>query len=295
MTLEGIILVLLSAILHASWNFLSKCTEADPVSFMTEALIYSAICYLPLFIVLQFFMKYDMVYVICVVSSGICCGFYFYALGKAYLHGHVSVAYPVARSFPLLVLVWSGLFLGEVPSMTGGIGVFCVIAGCFILPLKKFCLGEEGFVLKHYLNRSCFWALLSAVFTSIYSMIDKYSTVRPADGGLVVSIIQKVNYVYIQNTISLIVLLAIFAFTGFKIVQVRRKRVLWSGLVFLVSYALIMMAFVGNQTSYVVSLRQFSIVITAVLSMWFIEKDFSVPRLVGVVIIFGGVILIGIS
>jgi len=41
--------------------------------------------------------------------------------------------------------------------------------------------------------------------------------------------------------------------------------------------------------------RQLSIIITAVISMTYLERDFSWPRLAGVIVIFGGVVMIGFA
>ena len=65
-----------------------------------------------------------------------------------------------------------------------------------------------------------------------------------------------------------------------------------SGVLFLISYTLILIAFVDNNTAYVVSFRQLSIVLTAILSMIFIEKRFSKIRLAGVIAVFAGVIIV---
>jgi uncharacterized membrane protein len=67
------------------------------------------------------------------------------------------------------------------------------------------------------------------------------------------------------------------------------------GLVFLISYSLIIMALTSDPVSYMVSFRQISILITALISMFWIEREVSSPRLVGVATIFVGVVLIGLA
>ena len=109
MTSLGIVLVFFSALCHTCWNTLSKFRGVDPMSFLTKALFYSAIIYFPLFVFLQFYVSYTPIYVVCVIASGLFCGLYFFTLAKAYETGDISMAYPVARSFPILVLAWAGL------------------------------------------------------------------------------------------------------------------------------------------------------------------------------------------
>lgn len=296
MTTFGIVLVFFSALCHTCWNTLSKLHNADPMSFLTKALFYTTVIYFPLFFVLQFYVTYTFVYLVCVIASGICCGFYFFSLAKAYETGDISMAYPVARSFPILVLAWAGLFLDEVPSATGMIGISLIVGGCFLLPLKKFKFGEGGFSVRNYCHASTFWALLAALFTSFYSMADKYAAIENvASSSSLESIVMKVNYVYLQDFISLIIVFIILKLKKYQLKKVGRGRVVLAGVLFLISYTLILLAFVDNKAAYVVSFRQLSIVLTAVLSMIFIEKKFSKMRFVGVCVIFSGVVLVAFS
>jgi drug/metabolite transporter (DMT)-like permease len=296
MTTSGIILVFLSALCHTSWNILSKLSDADPMSFLTKALLYSAVIYFPLFILFQFYITYTPVYMICVSASGVFAGIYFFSLAKAYETGDISIAYPVARSFPILVLAWAGLLLDEIPSPTGVIGICLIISGCFLLPVKKFKFGKDGFSIKNYLNVSCLWAFSAAIFTSFYSLTDKYASIEnTVDPMSLSSIMTKINYVYLQNLISLLIIFLILNFKKYKFKEVKKVRVAFAGFIFLISYSLILVAFVENKTAYVVSFRQLSIVLTAILSMILIEKRFSKMRLTGVIVIFAGVVLIAFS
>jgi len=296
MTTLGIVLVLFSALCHTCWNTLSKLSNADPMTFLTKALLYSSVMYFPFFVWMQFYVDYTPVYTICVLISGGICGVYFFSLAKAYEHGDISIAYPVARSFPILVVAWGGLFLDEVPSITGVLGIILIIVGCFILPIKKFKFGKDGFFIKNYLNISCFWALIAALSTSFFSLIDKYAAIEnKVDPMSFNSILTKVNYVYLQNLISFIIIILILKVKNYQFKKVKKPRVAFAGFIFLISYALIMVAFVENKTAYVVSFRQLSIVLTAVLSMLLIEKRFSKMRLLGAVVIFIGVVIVAFS
>lgn len=294
MTLAGIILVLLSACCHATWNLLSK-HDGDPISFFTKTLGYSALIYLPLFVAMQFWVEYTPTYLLCVLASGSVIGVYFFALGKAYSYGHMSVAYPIARSFPILVVTWAGLFFGVTPSSLGVLGILLVVSGCFFLPMRRFTLGADGFTFANFANRSCLWAFFTALLTSIYSMIDKHAASASTDAVGAAVILGKVNYVYLQNATAGLVVFLITRVKGLPLGPVRKRRAIPAALIFLISYALIMLALSNNPVAYVVSFRQLSIVITAIISMTYLERDFSIPRLIGALIIFSGVIVIGFA
>ncbi len=290
---HAILLVLLSAGLHASWNFFSK-SSGDPVSFLLRALAFSALLYAPLVPWMLMRVRYPADVTACLLGSGLCCGLYFLALGRAYQHGQVSVAYPVARSVPILVIMFGGLLLGERPSPRGLAGVLLVFAGCFILPWQRFTRGPEGFCLSNYRTRSVTWALGAAACTAAYSLLDKLAAIGMRAGAQS-ALLDKVAYVYIQNLIAWIVAALLVRAAHYPVLPVARKRAIFCGLVFLVSYSLILLAMTTDPVAYVASFRQLSIVLGALASMRWIERTFAWPRLAGVGLIFAGVVLVGLA
>jgi drug/metabolite transporter (DMT)-like permease len=290
---RAIVLVVLSAFLHASWNIFSK-SSGDPISFLLRALAFSALLYAPLFVWMQFHVHYPPVVVGCLLGSGICAGVYFFCLGKAYHHGRVSVAYPVARSFPILVVMFGGFFLSEFPNAQGTTGVLLVVAGCFVLPWERFVRGPEGFCLANYHNRSVFWALGAAALTSAYSLLDKIAAASMA-AGAESTIVEKVNYVYLQNLIAWGAAVVCVRVARYRVLPVARRRAFLCGAIFLVSYTLVLLALATDPVAYVVSFRQLSIVLGTLVSMFWIERSFSWPRVVGVGMIFTGVVLVGLA
>jgi drug/metabolite transporter (DMT)-like permease len=206
----------------------------------------------------------------------------------------MSVAYPVARSFPILVVTFGGLLLGEVPSARGVAGVLLVVAGCFVLPWQRFVRGPDGFCLANYRNRSVGWALVTAAFTAAYSLLDKIAAVSMQQAASP-TLFDKVNYVYLQNLIAWIALALGVRASRHKLVPVPRARAVFCGLVFLVSYSLILLALATDPVAYVVSFRQLSIVLGALVSMCWLERAFTWPRLVGVGLVFAGAVLVGLA
>ncbi len=61
---------------------------------------------------------------------------------------------------------------------SGLAGILLIVCGCFVLPMARFTLCPDGFPPGNYLNRSCLWALLAALATSIFAVIDKYAAVH---------------------------------------------------------------------------------------------------------------------
>ncbi len=294
MSLSAILLVFLSALCHSAWNLLAK-SSGGPIAFMRQALRYSALCYAPLCVIFLFLVDYSFTYIACILSSGLAVGLFLYCLSKAYEHGQVSVAYPIARSFPILVVTWVLFLWGVTPTATGLAGILLIVGGCFILPIGRFSLGPDGFSPANYLNRSCFWALLAALATSVFSVIDKYAAVSMPTAPADLAILSRVNYVYLQNLVALIVMELCTLRQKQAYPRAHRSRALFAGLIFLVSYSLIILALTTDPVAYVVSFRQISILITALVSMFWLEREVSTPRVVGVGLIFVGVVLVGLA
>ena len=292
MTFSAILFTLLSAVCHASWNLLSKSRGVDPTAFLRRALWYSMLLYAPLFFAAQFWIVYTPIYLLLALFSGICTGLFFFFLARAYQSGDVSFAYPVSRAFPILVVTWAGLFLGELPGCMALIGIVLIVAGCFFLPISSL---RSDLTAGHFFNSCSGWALLSALVISIASVLDKYAAIRmPSDEGAN-GIITRVAYVYLQNTVSF----AVMVLATRKMIAggtpVRRSRAIAAGILFLISYSLIIFAFSRGKAGYIVSLRQLSIVLTTLLSMFFLEKKFSPFRLAGVLVITAGIMLVALE
>ena len=295
MTLQGIILVFFSALTHASWNVYSK-SFGNPLSFMYAALVWSAVIYVPLFAAALAFAPYTPVVWALVLCSGLLCSVYFLALAFAYQDGLVSVAYPVARAFPILVVTWAGILLGERPSPLGMLGILLVVTGCFFLPFREFRRSDDGTPFwRAYFTRSAFWAFVTALVTSVYSIVDKLAAVRITAASPGLAMLGKLNYVYLQNLISLAALAVLIRLLRLKVEPVPGRPAAIFGVIFLVSYGLIMLALATDSVAYVVSFRHLSIVIATVASMAFMEKFFSWPRFVGALQITLGVVLVGLS
>ena len=170
MTGLALALILGSAILHAGWNYLGK-TRTPTASFFTLANLAGFVLLSPLLL-----RHADKV---CawpeqmwwwLLATGFCQAVYCTALAGAYRSGDMSVAYPLARSSPILVVMATTLLLGRGDQLSlwcAGGAVF-IVAGCFLIPMHRF----TDLRLTNYLNTSCLFALLAAVGTAGYSIID---------------------------------------------------------------------------------------------------------------------------
>jgi len=135
----SILLILISAILHSSWNFYSKRGDW-PLEFFFWVFLWGSLLYLPFFIGLTSFpaMLFEAPLRLWSLSfaSGLIQTIYFICLIEAYRVGDLSVVYPISRSAPLYTLLWATLFIGEILSGQGVLGIGLVILGIFVISMR---------------------------------------------------------------------------------------------------------------------------------------------------------------
>ncbi len=301
MTPIAILLVILSAVMHAGWNLLSKRHDPSP-SFFLVACLSGALLLSPFVWLYGGVVVPDMTARIWafLLAAGFFLALYYVSLAGAYRAGDMSVAYPMARSAPIVVVTAVTLILGrgDQVSVLCLAGMVLVVAGCFLIPLKR--LGDLS--LRSYVKPICGLALLAAIGTAGYSIMD--------DEAL--RLLR--SRTTIGNTRTTLVYAGLEALAAsawlFLFVMLRRegriRRIQWprvkipvamlAGLAIFFSYALVLLAlsFVDN-VSYVVSFRQISIPLGAVSGILVLKEVPYGPKVSGVIVMFVGLILVAMG
>ena len=302
MTTTAAILLILSAFTHAGWNFISK-KEHPTQAFYLVANTIGVFFILPLLFLYLDLLPYVPLSVwIIAVLSGLFLAGYLEALAGAYRAGDISIAYPLARSLPVIFVFLLSIVLGSGQSLNIGFvaGILIIVAGCIILPWKTF----GDFNLGDYKNLCCFMALLAAAGIAAYTVADDIALrhlrelpgnpMNPVEGTLLYMVLEGISCSIWQ---SLFVLLS------------RRERRLMPDV--LKSYkgaaaltgigiylgwgmVLVSMNYVTN-VSYVAAFRQLSIPLGALFGMAFLKEPRYRPKLIGIAAIFVGLVLVGLK
>lgn len=302
MSTLAILLLILSACTHAGWNLLSKRT-APTVSFYLLANTAGALFLLPTLIYYPTLSHtFTSAIWILLFATGFCQAFYYTTLGQAYQRGDLSVAYPLARSLPALLVIFFMFLLGD-STQIGSLciwGILLLLVGCFVLPMRQF----RDFRIDNYLNLSSFFALLAAIGTAGYSLIDDQALRllrNNSDTHLATWQITLLYALFEAGTSS--IWLAIFALPFQKcrtqishLLNTQKKAIFMTGAGIYVTYGLVLisMAFVNN-VSYVVGFRQLSIPIGAILGVVILKEPGYIPKFVGIAILLAGLILIALG
>ena len=302
MSLTAAILLLISAITHAGWNYISK-KEHPTAAFYLTANTIGVICVVPVLLYygnqIPFIPKAVWIFI---ALSGFFLAAYMAALAGAYRAGDISIAYPLARSLPVIFVFLITLILGKGKPLGAAviIGIILIAAGCTILPLK----GLRQFRLSNYKNMCCLLAVLAAVGIAGYTVIDDTALRNlreipgkpwdPVDATLVYMVLEGISCSIWQSLIvtfdsrerkALIEVLHNF-----------KGAATLTGIGIYLTYGLVLasMNYVTN-VSYVAAFRQLSIPLGALFGMVLLNEPRYVPKIIGVVIIFLGLILVGVG
>ena len=288
MTTIAIVLVVLSAAMHAARNYLTK-KAADKKAFVWWYEIIGLLLFSPLFIVYFPVTPLDCVDVwMFIAISGLLHFVYWVFLTKALERGDLSLVYPIMRSSPALVLLISIFMLNEDVSFKGAAGILLVVLGSYGINMQTLSLESLGRPLRALSSdRAIRFALLTLLSVTAYSIVDKVA----------VGTIHPVVFAFLYPWISLS-LFTVYLGVHKNWGQIKNewrthnKSILICGVLSIFGYFLILVAFTIDRVSYIVGLRQLSIVFAVVLGGYALKEKYRAIRLIFGCIIFIGTFLI---
>lgn len=172
MTAVALGLVLFSAFIHASWNFVLK-KSGGGTGLIACANLASLAIYAPIMLGFTWYVGYQFqpMHLALMFASGMIHTFYFLLLDRAYRSGgDLSIVYPLARSTgPLITIVVAVLILGERPGPTALVGAVLIGASALLLTGNPFAWHKSE--ARHAVG----FALLTGCVIAGYTIFDKAS------------------------------------------------------------------------------------------------------------------------
>lgn len=271
-----LLFVLMAALLHASWNVLIKIS-GDPLQKISlMQLIGSLVC----FPVIFFIPTPSGIVWIYLFTSIIFHTFYYILLGLAYRKDSLSLIYPIARGFsPLIIFLFTIIFINEKISLIGGLGVIIIVIGIFFNSYKN--------LKKSFQKQSIILAFLVSIFIALYSIVDGVGV--------------RLN----QNAIVYIVWLfalegwIIFFITYFKYgsfwKEFSKQDTFFTGLAATcsaVAYGIVIWAMSHVTIAYVSAIRETSIIIVSLMGGYILREKNKIHHILASIIVFVGLLLI---
>ena len=231
--------------------------------------------------------------------TGLCEAIYFISLSAAYRSGDMSIAYPLARSSPVIIVTLATFLLGQGNqiSIQCVTGVILIFGGSIVLPMHHF----ADFRFKNYFNLTCLFALCTALATTGYLMVDftALRLLRESPDISLGPIGIGLSYVSLEFFITAL-WLGIYTVPLqrgrkelFHVFKTRMRPAVLTGMSILLPYSLVLiaMAYVSN-VSYVVAFRQLSIPLGVIFGVMFLKESRFIPKFIGTIIIFIGLVLV---
>lgn len=293
MRLLTIVLVLLSAFLHALWNFHAKSSNSTQIFFFWIGIF--TLCLTLVAFAIRFPIIPSKVWVY-IIASGLVHFGYWISLSRAYMLGEISFVYPIARSAPAFVPAFAFLLLDESISTQGLIGILCVVLAIYLFQQRG---NETTFrsILRYARKPDSIWAFSTLGTVITYSLIDKQGMTILHEYSEKSGIWDAMTYYLAEGCIAL-VLYNIYILRQFRwrrIAEIGRlewKQVITAASLAMVSYTLILYVLMTEKVSYIVALRQCSVIFAVLLGGYKLNESGLKLRLTGAVLMVIGVFII---
>lgn len=302
MTPTVVALVLLSALIHAAWSFFIK-GSGDPLAF-------NVLQGLPLLFVFGALLLVVDVSTLSarfwwlMAATGLAHAVYLYGLSLAFAGGDLSLVYPIARSTPAFLPLVAVPLAGERLSWAGGVGIATVVAGMWAVQL-----GDDGSpdggtrreaLVRRLTSRPVRFAYLALAASVAYGLIDKLLVAElaggPSPGALPPALLAF--FALWTGCVVFFVPMALLRLPRGVLGRTLRREwrtVTIASLISIAGYSLILKALETAPASYVVAVRQSSVLFVLVLSVGLLGERPTAMRVAGAIATVTGVALIAIA
>ncbi len=282
MTTTAFALVILAALIHASWNILAKKASGGALFVMLGALVVSVV-YAPIFAIYVYLYPPRLGWAelaLLTVTAAIHLA-YSLILQRGYQKHDLTVVYPVARGTgPLLSSVFAIVVLGEHVTLYSALGIGCIVMGIFILAgghrmLRARTPEQMGGVA---------YGTMTGLMIAAYTLVDGY--------GVKVLLIAPLVLDYVSNLIRALFLAPMTWRRRDELVIEWRKNGRYAiiiGLISPLAYILVLYAMQTAPISSVAPMRELSMVFAAFLGAKLLGEGHRGERIFGAALMVLGV------
>jgi uncharacterized membrane protein len=292
MALVPYILILISAITHATWNLIARRAGGSQIflglSKLSEGILLAPVIAIVLIRNPAPVGQYWYLFVIGALFTTL----NYIFLGKAYsTGGNLSVVYPVARSSALMFVPFmAALFLGESINWLGALSIALIILGLFTIQLDGFQRDDLHQFTTSLRHPSMGFALLAGIAVACYSLWDKHAL------SYLPAFVYFYGYTLLAGLAYLVMLRSQHSWQAIA-AEFRAHRWLIPavGVLNTFTYMLVLTALAVSKASYVVALRQFSIGIGALMGWTLLHEPSPLPKRIGLALLVIGCLLVSFA
>ena len=257
-------LVLISALMHAGWNFLVKRGNDGQL----DTALFAMGCSLIAAVLLPFVPLPDPSCYPWLLATLFIHVAYFLTLAAAYQHADLSLAYPVMRGLAPVLVSFFALASGEMLNTLQMLGIGLIAFG-ILMP---------AWIGKPWENKKgLYFAVLNAAIIALYTVLDGVG-VRLSGNA-----ISSTLWLFLFNSWGILAILIwrrslrevlVSALAGW------RMALLGAGLS-MGSYGIVLWAMTQSAIPAVAALREISVVFAAFLGAWFLKETVGRWRILG--------------
>ncbi|GGK01066.1 DMT transporter permease [Lentibacillus kapialis] len=283
MSFLALTLIIISAFMHATWNYLAKRSEGG-YTFVWLYMVVSIVAYAPF--VIGFLVTRDSqigwVEIGFMVGSAMIHLAYSLLLQKGYNIGDLSLIYPVCRGTgPLIVAVAAFFIYGETLTVTGVIGIVLITFSIFVIT------GGMEAIKKADTLVPLLYGLLIGVAIASYTLLD--------NGAVSVVMMQPLVLIYGSMIIQAATLTP-FVFRRWHDVrhewQRHKKEAIGVGILNQLAYVLVLTAMSFTPVSHVAPVREISILIGTIMGSYLLSEGLGPRRIAAAGTMVAGVVVV---
>jgi drug/metabolite transporter (DMT)-like permease len=285
-------LVVLSALLHAVWSASIKGSR-EPLAFNLVQALATSLVGIGVFAAADLSAIPGGVWW-ALAGTSLAHALYFLFLSIALTRGELTLVYPIARSTPAFLPFLAVPLLGESISTQGALGIATVVAGMWLVH------SEGRLSFRALLGPGTGFAYLTLATTVGYSLADKAAMAELSAAGPATRVPHAILFYFLLSTAST-ALFAPLAAAGLRArpwaetMRLEWGRALGAAAMSFVSYVLILEAYRAAPASYVVAVRQTSVLFAVVIGIFHLRERPGRARLLGALATVAGVALVGIA
>ena len=277
MSATVIVLALLAAILHATWNAFLR-SGVDRLWTVTVMSFSGTIIAIPFAFIFPLPAGAAWTYIALSAALQVA---YTLFLVAAYRDGQLGQVYPIVRgTVPLLVTLGAFFIAGQRPTVLQGLGVSLVAIGIMSLALGK---GGAS-------RRSILFALAAGAIVASYGTVDSVGVHAAGHAGTYA--------VWVFILYGLLLPLAFILARGRLVVDLRSPvtlKALAGGVVAILPYALVVLAFSLGPAGPITALRETSVVFALLIGWLFLGETLTSRRITAAAIVALGAVCLGLD
>ena len=285
MTSLVFLLVLISAIFHASWNFAARKAVGNLAVvwlglWLGCAFIFPGVIGIAVYKGLPKTIPVQSI--CCIIATGLIHSVYFRLLAAAYELGEISLVYPIARGSGIaLTGILASFLFKENFTLLGSVGIGLISAGIIFLSVAADKKENDA--------KSIMLALSIGSAIVAYSLIDKMG----------VRYTNPVVYIWSMFLIPAISLTPIVVRRYYSTLgRIARQYIGYAVIIGVGStstYLMILFAFTRGRVGYIVAVRELAVVLGALAGIIFLKERFTIFKAIAIFTIVIGIICIKIN